>query len=138
MPIPSLFSTTFFATAWLWAQQKAPPAGKGGILETLFGSQYSMFLMLGLIFIMFFLLVLQPERKRKAEFQSMLEQLKPNDRIITIGGIYGTVVQTYKDQDEIVIRVDEKTNAKLRIRRSAVAQVVSNDGKKDTSHKESA
>ena len=132
MPIQSIF-----AAGWLWAQEQAPQ-GQGGIMQTLFGSQYSLFLMLGLIFIMFYLLVLQPERKRKNEFQEMLQQLKPNDRIVTIGGIYGTVVQTYKDQDELVIRVDEKTNAKLRIRRSAVAQVISNDTKKETSNKESA
>ena len=106
---------------------------KGGIMQLLFGSQYSMLIMFGLIFFLFFLLVLQPERKRKAEFQAMLDRVKPNDRIVTIGGIFGTVVQVGKDRNELVIRVDEKNNTKIRIRKSAVAQVLADEDKREAS-----
>ena len=48
----------------------------------------------------------------------MLQNLKKNDRVVTIGGIYGTVVNAQKDLDEVTIKVDESTNTKLRMQRS--------------------
>lgn len=54
----------------------------------------------------------------------MLEHLKKNDRIVTVGGIFGTVVNVDKGTDQITIKVDEATNAKLRILRSAVSRVI--------------
>ena len=44
--------------------------------------------------------------------------------MVTIGGIYGVVVNVQREQDEVTIKVDESTNAKLRVTINAIARVV--------------
>jgi len=60
------------------------------------------------------------ERKR---YQQMLDSLKRNDRVQTIGGIIGTVVDVR--EDEVVLKVDEGSNTKMRFSRAAIKGVVS-------------
>jgi preprotein translocase subunit YajC len=87
--------------------------------------------------VLFFFMVIRPERKRRADTEKMLSELKKNDRVVTIGGIYGTVVNAPKDSEDITIKVDESTNAKLRVLRSSVSRVLTADNqggeKKDSS-----
>ena len=83
--------------------------------------QLSPFLMIA---VLFYLLMIRPERRKRAELTAMLQNLKKNDRVVTIGGIYGTVVNAQKDLDEVTIKVDESTNTKLRMQRSAIARVL--------------
>lgn len=80
------------------------------------------------IAVLFYLLMIRPERRKRAELADMLQNLKKNDRVVTIGGIYGTIVNTQRDSDEITIKVDESTNTKLRMQRSAIARVLAVDG----------
>lgn len=80
-----------------------------------------------IIGILFYFLLIRPERKRSAETADLLKSLKKNDHIVTIGGIYGTIVNVQEGSDTITIRVDENTNTKLRIRRSAVSAIVKDD-----------
>ena len=47
-----------------------------------------------MIAVLFYLLMIRPERRKRAELAEMLQNLKKNDRVVTIGGIYGTVVAT--------------------------------------------
>ncbi len=115
----------------LWAQQEAAQGqGQGGILEALFQGPFGMVMLFGFIGIMFVLLVIQPERKKQAEHKKMLDSVKPNDRIVTVGGIYATVVQVPKDGDELLVRIDESNNVKMRITRSAVSRVLRAEDKK--------
>ena len=81
-----------------------------------------------MIAVLFYFLMIRPERRKRQELQLMLSNLKPKDRVVTIGGIFGTVVTVMKESDEITIKVDENTNTKLRMQRSAIARVVSGDG----------
>ena len=55
----------------------------------------------------------------------MVQSLQKNDRILTVGGIYGTVVDI-KD-NEITIKVDESNNTKMRISRNAIADNMSKE-----------
>ena len=66
---------------------------------------------------MYFLLFRGPRKKQK-EHTQMVQKLQKNDRIRTIGGIIGTVIEV-KD-DEIVLKVDESNNTKIRIAPSAI------------------
>ena len=125
--------------AWiLLAQQQAEGGGQGGILEAFFGGPFSMIFLFAFLGIMFLVLVVQPERKRQAEHRKLLESLKPNDRIVTVGGIYATVVQVPKDSDELVVRIDDNQNVRMRIRRSAVSKVIESEGKKGKNKDKSA
>ena len=96
-----------------------PPSGPSSMLISL-----SPFI---LIAVLFYLLMIRPERRKRAELTAMLNNLKKNDRVVTIGGIYGTVVNVQKDLDEVTIKVDENTNTKLRMQRAAIARVLASD-----------
>ena len=96
-----------------------PPSGPSSMLMSL-----SPFI---LIAVLFYLLMIRPERRKRAELTAMLNNLKKNDRVVTIGGIYGTVVNVQKDLDEVTIKVDENTNTKLRMQRAAIARVIASE-----------
>ena len=73
-----------------------------------------------LIFVVFYFMLIRPQRKKDKEAQQMLKNLKVGDRICTIGGIYGTIVRI-KD-DVLTIEVgDQKTQ--MMIARWAVRNV---------------
>ena len=58
-----------------------------------------------LIVVVFYFLMLRPGQKEKRHRQEMLAAIKKNDRVMTIGGIIGTVAQVR--DDEVVLKVDE-------------------------------
>ena len=64
-------------------------------------------------------------QKDKKKFRQMLADLKRNDRIQTIGGIRGTVVDVR--DDEVVIKVDESNNVRMRFARSAIKEVFADE-----------
>ena len=81
-----------------------------------------------LIFVVFYFMLIRPQRKKDKEAKQMLANLKVGDRICTIGGIYGTIVRI-KD-DVLTIEVGEQKN-QLVVARWAIRNVeqlsVSND-----------
>ena len=81
------------------------------------GSSWSMIIFLVLIFGMFYLLMIRPQRKRQKDHQSLMQELRRGDKVVTSGGIYGVIEST--SEDSIVIKVESGTT--LRIARSSVA-----------------
>ncbi len=77
------------------------------------------FLPLVLIFVVFYFFIIRPQRKKEDERKKMIEAVKKNDKVITIGGLYGHVTQV--DDTSLLVQVD--TNTKLRIEKTAVARV---------------
>jgi preprotein translocase subunit YajC len=61
-------------------------------------------------------------RKQKKQREAMLSSIQRHDRVQTVGGIIGSVAEVR--DDEVVIKVDEATNTKIRIARSAVSAVL--------------
>lgn len=85
------------------------------------GGLTPMLLMFGAIFAIMYFLMIRPQQKRQREHQKMLEALQKNDRVVTIGGIYGTI-QGIKEQDKnkiIILKIDD--NVKIEIKQSAIA-----------------
>ncbi len=74
-----------------------------------------------LVFVIFYLLIIMPQRKRQKKHQEMVGQLKPGDKIVTTGGIYGTVMGVQQDRIELKIAA----NVKIDITRNAVAAFLS-------------
>jgi preprotein translocase subunit YajC len=74
------------------------------------------------IFAVMFLMLREPRRKQK-QHEKMVRAIKKNDKIRTIGGIVGTVVDI--KEDEIVLKVDESNNTKIRIVPSAIGKNLS-------------
>jgi preprotein translocase subunit YajC len=77
-----------------------------------------------LLGIMFYFLVLRPENKRRAELQKLLQNIKKNDEVITVGGIWGVVVNTPQDSEYIWLRLDESTNTRVKVLRSSISRVL--------------
>ena len=80
-----------------------------------------LFLFTGVIGL-FYLFIFRNKKSQENQRKSMLDQLKRGDRIKTIGGILGTVIEA-KD-DEVLVKVDESSNTKIRFIRSAIHQVL--------------
>ncbi len=81
---------------------------------------FSFFIMMGLIFVVFYVLVIMPSRKKQKKHQENVAQLKSGDKVITSGGIYGTVMGTQKDKIELKIA----SNVKIDVSRNAVAVIL--------------
>ncbi|MEX0866805.1 MAG: preprotein translocase subunit YajC [Pirellulales bacterium] len=98
----------------LLAQEGGGGGGPGG-----FG-MLPLFAILGLLF---YFMVIAPERRRQKEHQALIENLKRNDRVVTIGGIKGVVLNVNKDTKEVTVRIDEATNTKIHCDVTAIARV---------------
>ncbi|MDA7978370.1 MAG: preprotein translocase subunit YajC [Pirellulales bacterium] len=116
-----------------------PGAANGepvGLFETLF-SNPMMPAMVG-IMILFYFMFMRPQSKARREQQDKLKSLKKNDKVVTIGGIHGVVVGLQSDGQEVVIRVDENTGAKIKMSRAAIHEIMRDGGNKDGTKGDSA
>jgi preprotein translocase subunit YajC len=84
---------------------------------------------MAVIMMLFYLLILRPQKKKEQTVRSMIDDLKEKDRIVTIGGIHGVVTNVQREQDVVTIRIDESTGAKMRVGTSAIARVVVDEEK---------
>ena len=82
-----------------------------------FLGQYGMIIVLVAIFGMFYFVMIRPQRKRQKEQQTMMAGLQKGDKVITAGGIYGTIDNL--SEDTIIIKVEGGTT--LRVARGSVA-----------------
>lgn len=80
-------------------------------------SIWPMLIFLVVIFALFYFVMIRPQRKRQKEHQTMMEGLQKGDRVVTAGGIYGTIESL--SEDTVVIKVEGGTT--LRVARGSVA-----------------
>lgn len=83
------------------------------------GGMITLVPMIAIILIMYFLMI-RPQSKKQKETQKMLDALKKGDKVITIGGIHGTV--TAVKENVVTVKVDDST--KIQFNRTAIATVV--------------
>ncbi len=91
------------------------------------GNPLLQFAPLVLVFVLMYFMLFRAPKKRQQEHSKMVAGLKKNDRVRTIGGILATVLDVR--DDEIVIKIDESNNTKMRVVPSAIAAVLSEDKK---------
>jgi preprotein translocase subunit YajC len=72
--------------------------------------------------ILFWLFIIRPESKRRKEKDALASALKKSDKVVTIFGMYGTIVDM--DGDDITLLIDPKKDVKMKVRRSAIDQVL--------------
>ncbi len=78
-----------------------------------------------LMFAVFYWVIFRGQKKERQKHEEMLNSLKRNDRVLTIGGVIGTVVDVRGQ--EIILKVDETNNVKMRFTRSAIKQKLTED-----------
>ena len=104
--------------------QAAGGAGGAGGLEAMFP--------LILIFVVFYFLLIRPQQKKAKEHKAMLEAVRRGDKVVTGGGIVGTVTKVIDDHE---VSVEIAEGVKVRVQRALIASVLSktepvNDDKK--------
>ena len=111
--------TDFLYRSFLFAQ--AQPQGE---------DPYAFIRLMGplvVIMVLFYFLLIRPQKRKEQELRQMVHNLKENDRVVTIGGIYGVVTNVQRDAERVTIRVDEGTGTKLRVNMSAIARVLTGE-----------
>lgn len=113
---------------WLiLAQQAEDAAPKGGdSIWVLLGPFLPMILL-------FFLLIVWPQKREAAKREQMLNAMKKNDRVVTTGGILGSVANISADGKEITLKVDD--NTRIKFLRSSISQVLGEEPKDDSAAK---
>jgi preprotein translocase subunit YajC len=99
----------------------SPPGGGGS------SALFTQLLFFAAIFAIFYFLLIRPQQKQKRDRTTMLTALKKGDRVVTSGGLYGTI--TGLDEHKVTLRVADQV--RLEFDRSAVARVVESQGDKN-------
>ncbi|UHA74331.1 preprotein translocase subunit YajC [Paenibacillus sp. 481] len=87
------------------------------------GSIWGMVLPFVAMFAVFYFLLIRPQQKKQKQRNSMLSAIKKGDKIVTIGGLHGTIVEM--TDDTVVVRVNDVT--KLTFERSSISHVASTE-----------
>ena len=95
-----------------WAQSAG--GGGGDIMTTMFP--------LLLIFAVFYFLIIRPSQKKQKEHREMLAAIRRGDKVVTGGGIFGTVTKVVSD-DEVQVEISD--GVRVKIARATLASVVS-------------
>jgi len=78
------------------------------------------FFPLALIFIVFYFLLIRPQKQKEKEHQKMLARIDKNDEVVTLSGIHGTVVNV--KEKTLILRIDD--NVKIEIEKYSIAYVL--------------
>lgn len=81
---------------------------------------YSMFIFLALVIFVFYFFMIRPQRKKEKEAKQYRESLGKGEKIVTIGGMHGKIVEV----QETTFTVETESGARMRIEKSAVSHTV--------------
>ena len=82
------------------------------------GGGWQMWIMLALIFVVMWFFMIRPQRKQQKELQAFRDSLKKGDKVVTVGGIYGTVDEI--KEGTVLIVVDK--DVKIRVSKNALVK----------------
>ena len=82
------------------------------------GGGWSMWIMLALIFVVMWLFMIRPQKKQQKEIQKFRDSLAKGDKVVTIGGIFGTVAEV--KEDSVLIEIDN--GVKIRVSKQALVK----------------
>jgi preprotein translocase YajC subunit len=113
---------------WLASQGNAQEGSSPGTATDLRGTAFEMFsnpmTLLLLSALVFYLLLIVPSfranKKTQRELETMLANLKKNDRVVTTFGVHGVVAGIQNDAKTVTLRIDENSNAKMTVNREAI------------------
>jgi len=88
------------------------------------GGGFSMLIMMAIIFAIFFFLIIRPQRKKQKDHQTLVQSLKGGERVVTSGGVFGTVDRVLEDRVEI--KVDK--NTRLQVLKTSISTIVDQSG----------
>lgn len=92
----------------------AQPGGDPG------SSLVTTLIMFGAIFFIFYFMIIRPQQKREKSRQAMLEAMKKGDKVVTTGGIHGTIAGI--DDKSVLLQIAD--NVKVKVERSAISVIL--------------
>ncbi len=92
----------------------------------------SSLVMFAAIILIFYFLIIRPQKKREKETKDMLDAMKKGDKVVSIGGIHGTVISV--KETTVVVKVDD--NARIEFTKSAISQVLNKETVKTSPKKD--
>jgi len=95
-----------------WMLLMAGPGGGGG-------GTVAMLVWLGLLFVMMYFLLIRPQRKRQKDHEKLISELKKGDKVVTTGGLFGTIFAIDDEKGRIILRINDET--KLEFLKTAIA-----------------
>ncbi len=99
-----------FLFFFLQAQPQATKSAAGGGMQLL--------IMMLLIFVVMYFLMIRPQQKKQKEIAKFRDSIKKGDKVITVGGIYGTVVEV----KETMLFIEIDNNVKIKVDKSSVVR----------------
>ena len=98
-----------------------------------FDSMSIMFPIMMGVLLLYFLMTAKPKNAAQTKTSELLANLKKNDKVLTAGGILGTVVNYRSDAEFVTLRVDDSSNSRMQVLAKSIVRVVSEeDAKKDS------
>ncbi|MDO5581449.1 MAG: preprotein translocase subunit YajC [Planctomycetia bacterium] len=94
------------------AAKPAPPSTEQSI--------FSVLMIVSMMLIVMYLLFVLPKKNQEKNARKMIDSLKKNDKVMTTSGMIGTIYSIDKDQNEVVLKVDESNNTKIKFSLGAV------------------
>jgi preprotein translocase subunit YajC len=73
---------------------------------------------------LFYFMIWLPQQQQEKKRRAMIDALKKNDKIVTAGGIFGTVVSVDSAGDKLVVRIDDDKGVKMTMTRSSITRVL--------------
>ena len=88
------------------------------------GDPMSMLITFGLIGIIFYFLLIRPQRKQQKELKERQDSLKPGDKVVSAGGIYGIIREVQQD----AVKMEIAPNTIIKIAKTSIVTSVAKDG----------
>jgi preprotein translocase subunit YajC len=95
--------------------QGAATSGGGGIFGTI-----NMMVPFIAMFVIFYFLLIRPQQKKQRDHRQLLQNLKRGDRVLTSGGIYGTVIRIRND----IVHLEIADQVRIRVSKGSISDVV--------------
>ena len=96
-----------------WVLLMTQPGGGGG------GGTYQMLIWFGLMIALMYFLLIRPQRKKQKEHDKLLSELSKGDKVVTTGGMFGTIHAIDENRGRVVLRINDQT--KLEFLKSSIA-----------------
>jgi preprotein translocase subunit YajC len=110
------------------ATEAGPDQAAAGNEDGGWGSMFMFLPMMLAIMFLYLMMTQKPQQKEQQRVKTLLENLKKNDKVVTAGGIVGTVVNTNSDQEFLTLKIDESNNTKMQVLKQSIVRVLKESG----------
>jgi preprotein translocase subunit YajC len=120
-PIQDHWIMTHLAVSTLLLAQEGATQSQSSI--------FSLVVPMLLIFVVLYFMMIRPQRKQQKERESMIDNIKKNDHVLTNGGFFA-IIDKVKEK-EFIVKIDEKSDVRMRLAKTAIAGLIKDSGREE-------